>query len=147
MIGWRVGWIVGPREIMHDVNLVGLTNVVCQVGLAQSAVAAALSAADAAADMTSAVDDWSARSEQIVEQLHDFHPVPPSGGWSVLLNTTAFGVRPADASERLFTRGGIAATPMTGWGPSGDDYLRLVFANEPLHRLSDIGDRFRRTFG
>jgi hypothetical protein len=33
---------------------------------------------------------------------------------------------------------------MNGWGPSGGDYLRLVFANEPLARLQDIGDRFRR---
>lgn len=44
MIGWRVGWVVGPRSIMADIALVGLTNVVCQVGIAQQAVAAALSA-------------------------------------------------------------------------------------------------------
>lgn len=144
MIGWRIGWVVGPRDIMHDVNLVGLTNVVCQVGLAQAAVAAALTSTESAADMGSAVSDWAARSQHLVTELRDFHPVPPSGGWSVLLNTTTLGFTPADASERLFTSGGIAATPMTGWGPSGGDYLRLVFANEPLHRLRDIGDRFRR---
>ena len=45
MIGWRVGWVVGPERIMTDINLVGLTNVVCQVGLAQEAVAAALEVA------------------------------------------------------------------------------------------------------
>ncbi|MGH3560242.1 MAG: pyridoxal phosphate-dependent aminotransferase, partial [Mycobacterium sp.] len=43
MIGWRVGWVVGPRSIMSDIALVGLTNVVCQVGIALQAVAAALS--------------------------------------------------------------------------------------------------------
>jgi len=40
MIGWRVGWVAGPEEIMADVRLVGLTNMVCQVGIAQQAVAA-----------------------------------------------------------------------------------------------------------
>ena len=40
-----------------------------------------------------------------------------------------------------------AATPMTDWGPQVVDYLRLVFASEPLHRLRDIGDRFRRALG
>ncbi len=40
------------------------------------------------------------------------------------------------------TRGEIAATPMTGWGPSGERYLRLVFANEPIERLGDLRTRF-----
>ncbi len=31
---------------------------------------------------------------------------------------------------------------MTGWGPSGEAYLRLVFANEPVERLRDLGTRF-----
>src|SRR5579875_4013292 len=48
MIGWRVGWVVGPAPIIADIGLVGLTNVVCQVGIAQAAVAAAL--ADPGAD-------------------------------------------------------------------------------------------------
>jgi hypothetical protein len=36
---------------------------------------------------------------------------------------------------------------MDGWGPSGDHYLRLVFANEPAGRLAGLGDRFRRALG
>jgi aspartate/methionine/tyrosine aminotransferase len=38
--------------------------------------------------------------------------------------------------------GWVAATPMGGWGPSGDRYLRLVFANEPVERLHDLRERF-----
>ncbi len=52
------------------------------------------------------------------------------------------GLSAAEASRRLFTRGEIAATPMTGWGPGGERYLRLVFANEPLERLGDLRARF-----
>jgi aspartate/methionine/tyrosine aminotransferase len=52
-----------------------------------------------------------------------------------------------EASRRLFTHGEVAATPMTGWGPSGQRYLRLVFANEPADRLGDLRDRFGAAFG
>jgi hypothetical protein len=31
---------------------------------------------------------------------------------------------------------------MDGWGPSGCRYLRVVFANEPVERLGDLGARF-----
>jgi hypothetical protein len=36
---------------------------------------------------------------------------------------------------------------MTGWGPSGRSYLRLVYANEPVERLVGIGARFAAAFG
>jgi aspartate/methionine/tyrosine aminotransferase len=147
LIGWRVGWVTGPAEIMADIRLVGLTNVVCQVGIAQRAVAAALTAPDADADVAAATTVWQGRCESILDQLADYPCVRPDGGWSLLVDTSAMGLAPAEASRLLFDRGRVAATPMNGWGPLGDNYLRLVFANEPVERLTDLGDRFRAAFG
>ena len=147
MIGWRVGWVVGPAEIVADIGLVGLTNVVCQVGIAQRAVAAALTAPDADADVSAAVAVWQQRCATILDQLSGYPCVRPDGGWSLLIDTAAMGMTPAQASERLFTRAQVAATPMTGWGPGGERYLRLVFANEPADRLTDLGLRFEAAFG
>ena len=142
MIGWRVGWVVAPAGILGDIALVGMTNVVCQVGLAQGAVAAALTAPDADADVAAATRTWRDRCEVVLEQLADYPVVPPHGGWSLLIDTTQLDLAPAEASQRLFERGRVAATPMGGWGPSGDRYLRLVFANEPVERLHDLRERF-----
>jgi aspartate/methionine/tyrosine aminotransferase len=144
MIGWRVGWVVGPATVLADINLVGLTNVVCQVGIAQAAVAAALADPDADADVAAATGIWHRRSQVVLDQLAGYPAVRPHGGWSLLIDTGPLGLTPAALSRRLFDRGQVAATPMDGWGPSGAGYLRLVFANEPAERLTDLGDRFRR---
>jgi aspartate/methionine/tyrosine aminotransferase len=146
MIGWRVGWVVGPSAIMADVRLVGLTNVVCQVGIAQQAVAAALTAPDAEADIAAATGTWQRRCDTVLDQLAGYPCVRPHGGWSLLVDTTAMGLPPHEASDRLFHRAQVAATPMTGWGPSGSHYLRLVFANEPVERLTDLRARFDTAF-
>ncbi|BAN31675.1 hypothetical protein JHV666_03030 [Mycobacterium avium subsp. hominissuis] len=146
MIGWRVGWVVGPRSIMADIALVGLTNVVCQVGIAQQAVAAALTAPDTEADVAQATATWRQRCDLIVDQLADYPLVVPHGGWSLLIDTTELADSPEQASDRLFRRGLVAATPMNGWGPSGRRFLRLVFANEPIERLHDIRTRFETAF-
>jgi aspartate/methionine/tyrosine aminotransferase len=146
LIGWRVGWVVGPAGILADINLVGLTNVVCQVGIAQAAVAAALADPGADADVAAATAVWQERCRVVLDQLSGYPVVPPDGGWSLLIDTRPLGLSPAEASRRLFDRGKVAATPMDGWGPSGPDYLRIVFANEPAERLADLGDRFRRSF-
>jgi aspartate/methionine/tyrosine aminotransferase len=142
MIGWRVGWVVGPAPIISDIGLVGLTNVVCQVGIAQQAVAAALTAPDADRDVAAATETWRQRAELVLDQLRDYPCIRPDGGWSVLVDTTPLGITPDQLSDRLLTRGRIAATPMHAWGPSGEHYLRLVYANEPANRLRDLAARF-----
>lgn len=146
MIGWRVGWVVAPAPILADIALVGMTNVVCQVGIAQQAVAAALSAPGADADVAAATRIWRERCDAVLEQLADYPIIRPHGGWSLLIDTTQLGLPPAVASQRLFDRGRVAATAMDGWGPSGERYLRLVFANEPADRLRDLRDRFEAAF-
>jgi aspartate/methionine/tyrosine aminotransferase len=147
MIGWRIGWVIGPPQIIADIGLVGLTNVVCPVGIAQQAVASALTASDAHADITAATRIWQQRCRMMLDQLSGYPCIRPHGGWSLLIDTAAMGLTAHQAAERLFTRARVAATPMIGWGPSGSQYLRLVFANEPINRLNDLRARFDTAFG
>jgi len=141
MIGWRIGWIVGPPALIADIGLVGISNVVCQVGLAMEAVAVALQAP--AEDMAAAVTAWERRRDLILRELEGVIPaIAPHGGWSMLLDLGARGLTGEEASRRLLERGGIAATSMANWGgPATSRYLRFVFANEPVERLEGIGAR------
>ena len=132
MIGWRIGWIVGPPALIADIGLVGISNVVCQVGLADlEAVAIALQAP--AEDVAAAVAAWQDRRDLILRELQGVVPaITPHGGWSLLLDVGARGLTGEEASRRLLERGRIAATSMANWGgPATARYLRFVFANEP----------------
>ncbi len=84
----------------------------------------------------------------IVDGLSDLPVVVPDGGWSLLIDTRALGMDPANASARLFREGAVAATPMTGWGDAtrAGRYLRFVYANEPVARLSDLRERIRKSW-
>jgi aspartate/methionine/tyrosine aminotransferase len=144
LIGWRVGWVTGPAGIIADIRMVGLTNVVCQVGLAQDAVAAALDAPDADADVAAATAEWQRRCQTVLSQLAGYPVIRPHGGWSLLIDTRPLKLTSAQLSQRLFDRAKVAATPTDGWGPSGRHYLRIVFANEPAERLATLGDRFHQ---
>ncbi|MDS1137547.1 pyridoxal phosphate-dependent aminotransferase [Nitratireductor indicus] len=146
MIGWRVGWITGPRAIMDDIGLVSLTNVVCQVGIGMPGAAAAITAPDDG--IAAATAEWKARRDVILAELSGLPVIRPDGGWSLLIDTRAMGMEPGEASRLLFEKAAIAATPMTGWGSPdrAGRYLRFVFANEPVHRLAGIGDRVRRAW-
>ena len=126
----------------------GLTNVVCQVGIAQARRGRG---ADAPRTRTRTwpprprSGSGAARSSST--SCRATRCVRPDGGWSLLVDTRPLGLTPGRLSRRLFELGQVAATPMTGWGPQRDMYLRLVFANEPVERLGDLRARFDAAFG
>lgn len=142
MIGWRVGWIVGPSIIVADVARVSITNVVCQTGIAMGAVATAIN--DANDGILDCVAELQARRDVLLTELADFIVVPPHGGWSFLVDVSSLGLDGPTASRLLLEKGKIAATPMVNWGGAHcANYVRLVYSNEGVDRLRGIGERFR----
>jgi aspartate/methionine/tyrosine aminotransferase len=145
MIGWRVGWVVGPATILADVARVSITNVVCQTGIAMGAVAAAISSENDG--IFESTKELEARRDLILKQLKDFTVIPPHGGWSMLIDVSPLGLDGPTASDLLLRKGKIAATPMINWGGERClNYVRIVYSNESLDRLTDIGDRFHYAF-
>ncbi len=143
MIGWRVGWVVGPAAVVADVARVSISNVVCQTGIAMGAVAAAIN--DPNDGIASSVAEWQRRRDVLLDALKDFQVVPPHGGWSFLIDVSPLGMDGPEASIRLLRKGKIAATPMTNWGGSAArNYVRIVFSNEPVDRLGDVRQRFQK---
>lgn len=146
MIGWRVGWVVGPRAVIADVNRTHVFNAVTPVGLTQRAAVAALQSPEA--DVQAAVAEWQRRRDAVVAELSAFDPVPAAGGWSLLVDVSPRGMTAREASGRLLEHGRVAATPMDGWGEAnGAQFVRVVFANEPLARLEGLGARFAAAVG
>ncbi|MCW5656220.1 MAG: pyridoxal phosphate-dependent aminotransferase [Burkholderiaceae bacterium] len=145
MIGWRVGWVVCPLAVAEAIGRVAISNVVCPVGIAQQAVAAAIEAPDDGLAACTAI--WQQRHDLLVRELSPrFRVIPAAGGWSLLIDFAPHGLSGAQASAALLQHG-VAATSMENWGEADTArYLRLVYANEPVERLQDIAARFARAF-
>jgi len=142
MIGWRVGWAVGPAKIMADVMRVSISNVVCQTGIAMGAAAAAIK--DPNDGIERSVEEWKRRRNVALEELKDFDVIRPEGGWSFLVDVSTLDMDATTASKRLLDKGKIAATPMVNWGSKNSSrYVRVVFSNEPVERLKGLGKRFK----
>lgn len=141
MIGWRVGWTVAPAWLMPDLVAVSLANVVVPVGIAQDAAAVALERSPET--LPAYVTELQRRRGAVAEALHGLPFGLPAGGWSTLLRVSDFGLDGAAMSERLLEHG-VCATGMAGWGAAhGAEYIRFVFANEPVERLRRLGPAVR----
>jgi N-succinyldiaminopimelate aminotransferase len=137
MIGWRVGWTIAPEWLMPDLVAVSLANVVVPVGIAQDAAAIALERSRET--LPNYVAELQRRRDAVARALAGLPFGMPAGGWSTLLRVADFGLDGATMAERLLEQG-VCATPMEGWGQvHGRDYIRFVFANEPVDRLRRLG--------
>lgn len=144
MIGWRVGWVAGPRRAMDRIGLVSIYNVVTPVGIAQPGALAALTDT-AGGGVAEALREWERRRDVVQAELAGLPFVQCDGGWSLLVDTGRLGLDGEAASGRLLERGKVAATPMTHWGrENAGQFVRIVFSNEPVGRLRGLGERFRR---
>jgi len=143
MIGWRIGWIVGSASIISDIARVHIYNVVTPTGIAQAGARVALHTAPE--EVAACVQEWQRRRDMVCTQLHDLPIHSAAGGWSMLLDVATLGYDSSTASRLLLEKGKVAATPMKGWGElNGDQFVRLVFSNEPVDRLATLRERVTR---
>jgi aspartate/methionine/tyrosine aminotransferase len=142
MIGWRVGWTIGPPDLAHDLGLAHIYNSITPGGIGMAGAVAALQAPQE--DLDRNVAELQRRRDAMLAELDGLPVVKPDGAWSMLMDCEPLGLDPAELSRRLI-REKVAATPMTGWGgPVADRHIRFVFSNEPVERLAGLGARVRR---
>jgi aspartate/methionine/tyrosine aminotransferase len=149
MIGWRVGWVAGPRSLVDGVGWAHVYNTTTPVGIARAGATAVLRG-DHGHVRDSAVE-LQRRRDLILDAVREAVPglpvIRPAGGWSLLLDVTALGIDPATASRLLLRDGAVAATPMTGWGDEvAARHVRFVFSAEPVERLGTLPERLAAAF-
>ena len=141
MIGWRIGWVVSPAELAADVARAHIFNGLTPGGIAQAGAVAALHTPPD--DLAGAVAEWERRRDVMLGQLEGLPAVRPAGGWSLLMDVEALGSSPPDLSRALVAHK-VAATPMTTWGERvSPRFIRFVYSNEAVERLSAFGERLR----
>jgi aspartate/methionine/tyrosine aminotransferase len=141
MIGWRVGWVVAPGDLVNDVSRVEIYNDLVPSGFAQVGARVALGTPDD--EQVAANAEWQRRRDETMRQLNGLPAIRAAGGWSLLLDVAALGLDSTDVSNRLLEHD-VAATPMKGWGGEvADRHVRFVFSREPLERIALLGERVR----
>jgi aspartate/methionine/tyrosine aminotransferase len=140
MIGWRVGWVAGPAALVDSVGWVHVYNTTTPVGIARAGATAVLRGDHG--HVAGCAAELQRRRDTVLTATAGLPVVRPAGGWSLLIDTVAIGIDPAEASRALLREGAVAATAMTGWGDAvAARHIRFVFSAEPVERLATLPER------
>jgi len=130
MTGWRLGFGVMPVALAQKMDLLLTHSVGCSATFTQYAGLEAVRGPQDAVEQVR--EEFRRRRDLIVAGLNAIPGIrcpTPRGAFYVFPNVQAFGRSSRELAEYLLNEAGVALLAGTDFGPRGEGYLRLSYAN------------------
>jgi aspartate/methionine/tyrosine aminotransferase len=151
MTGFRVGYLIGPRELVKKVGLYVETVASCISPFVQLATVEALLGDQSCVDTMMA--ELKKRRDLLVDGLNGMKGIEcltPRGGIFVFPRVTGTGYSSDEFVELMLSEGGVSLVPGHVFGAHGRNHVRISFTTsldniaEGLSRMSATLARHRR---
>ena len=140
MTGWRLGWAVGPEEVIGPATVMRQYMSTCSSAVTQKAAVAAFS--DEGRRETAAMRDELNRRGEVMARAIDRELQLPyvqgEGAYYIMLDVSGYGPSMETAKALLNER--VITVPGSAFGSEGEGFLRLSFSIE----ASSIEEGIRR---
>jgi aspartate/methionine/tyrosine aminotransferase len=130
MTGWRLGYGVMPPALVPHISKLITNSVSCTASFTQLAGIEALTGDQAPVDAM--LQEFRTRRAVIVEGLNRLPGIRcamPRGAFYAFPNIAGTGLRAQELATMLLDEAGVATLAGTAFGPGGEGYLRLSYAN------------------
>lgn len=141
MTGWRLGYIVAPKEIIHKIDLLFADVASCTTSFVQKGGVAALTHGHSFVDEI--MKKFSERRKAIVTGLNEvpgFSCIYPKGAFYVFPNISKTGMSSETLANYIIEEAKVCLLPGTAFGSQGEGFLRLSYASS----LDSINEGIRR---
>ena len=130
MDGWRLGYVAAPEEYILAMNKFHQHNTTCAPNFVQVAAIAALN--EEGDEVKEMVKEYQRRRDYAVKAINEIpglHCECPKGAFYIFINCKSLKMKSSDLSAFLLEEAKIALVPGDVFGPGGEGYLRMSFAN------------------
>lgn len=128
MTGWRLGYAVGPSDIIEQMIKIHQFAIMCAPTTSQYAAISALRNGDK--DVDNMRESYNQRRRYL---LHEFNRLglecfEPNGAFYVFPSIKKFGMSSEEFASRLLQEEKVAIVPGTAFGDCGEGFLRVSYA-------------------
>lgn len=130
MTGWRLGYVAAPEEYVAVLNKFHQHNTTCAPSFVQAASVVALR--DEKDEVNEMVKEYQRRRDYAVQAINAIPGLScqcPKGAFYIFINCKSLNMKSADISNYLLEEAKIAMVPGDVFGPGGEGYVRMSFAN------------------
>ena len=133
MTGWRMGYAVGPQEIISPMTKLHQFAIMSAPTMSQYAAIEALKYGDE--DIEKMRTEYDMRRRLIVDGLNAIGLTcfEPEGAFYVFPSIKSTGLTSAEFCEKLIYSKGVAVVPGDAFGESGEGYIRISYCYSINH--------------
>lgn len=150
MTGLRIGYVLGPKDLIAPMMLAHQFSVACVNGPAQYAAVRALEGPqNFVKDMVTEFDRRRRLLCKRLEEIEGFSCKLPKGAFYVFANIKEFGVPSEHLTEFLLKEGKVVTVPGSAFGEYGEGYMRFSYATaydkivEAMDRIEHVVKKFK----
>ncbi len=143
MTGWRLGYAVGPAEIISVMTKVHQYAIMSAPTTSQYAAVEALKNGDE--DINRMREEYNYRRRVIVDGFRKMglDCFEPEGAFYVFPSVQSTGLNSNDFSEQLLYKEKVAVVPGTAFGASGEGFIRCSYAYS-IANIQEALERIKR---
>ncbi len=148
MTGWRIGFAAGPPDIITEMTKLNLYTNTHPTSMAQWACVTAYGEQQDSV-IQEMVESYRQRRDFMVKNLNELSGIrcpSPKGAFYLFPNIEGTGLNSMEFAKTLLEQGGVATVPGNGFGPDGEGYLRLCFA-QSMEQLEKAIERTAKVVG
>ena len=143
MTGWRLGYAMGPREIMEQITKIHQYAIMCAPTTSQYAAVEALKSCDG--QVAAMLEEYDDRRKIIVDGFRrlGLECREPKGAFYAFPCIKSTGMTSEEFCEDLLYKKRVAVVPGTAFGESGEGFVRASYCYSTAHikeALKRIGE-------
>ncbi len=140
MTGWRLGYALGPKELIHKMTQIHSYATVCATIFVQFAAIEALRNGDK--DIERMKEQYCFRRNFLYKELCDmgFEVEKPRGAFYMFPSVKKYGLSDTEFATRLLKEERLVVVPGSAFGAAGAGFIRLSYA----YSIEDIKEALRR---
>ncbi|MEA4988638.1 MAG: pyridoxal phosphate-dependent aminotransferase [Anaerovorax sp.] len=145
MTGWRVGYAIGPKEIIRYMNKVHQNMSTCATSFVQVGAVSAFQNGKSFTEKM--VDTFKERRDLVIEGLSQIRGIEyqvPHGAFYIFPKISDIGLSSTEFCQRALEETGVALVPGNAFGENGEGFIRLAYAcsNEEIKDAMALLKRF-----
>ncbi|MDW7738962.1 MAG: pyridoxal phosphate-dependent aminotransferase [Bacillota bacterium] len=129
MTGWRLGYMIGPRELVNSIQKLQQNLFICACAFVQAAGIAALQeSTDILEKRFSGYNERRLYLYDFLKKIGIAPAKPPDGAFYMLANVKKYTSDSLSFAHRILEETKVAVTPGIDFGPGAEGYIRISYA-------------------
>lgn len=147
MTGWRIGYAMGPKDLIKYITKVHQGFSTCATSFAQAGAVEAYKHGDDFIGLM--LEEFEERKELIYEKLSKIEGIKvlkPKGAFYIFPNISSFGMSDVDFCKYILDEAKVAIVPGSSFGKYGEGFVRICYACSKAEIEEGI-DRIEKAIG